>query len=81
MTRMPTPSTLAVVSDSTSPSNTSTSVSRVRTTYASTCSPSRAVPRDGAGDVEQLAATHAAVPPTVISRTSTVGWPDDTGTL
>ena len=24
---------------------------------------------------------HAAVPPTVISRTSTVGWPDDTGTL
>ena len=34
-----------------------------------------------ARDLEQLASTHAAVPPTVISRTSTVGWPDDTGTL
>src|SRR6185437_7263628 len=36
--------------------------------------------RDAACDLEQLRA-HAAVPPTVISRTSTVGWPDDTGTL
>src|SRR5207247_1641266 len=38
--------------------------------------------RDLLGDAEQLAvAGHAAVPPTVISRTSTVGCPDDTGTL
>src|SRR5262249_49491468 len=35
--------------------------------------------RDATCDVEELA--HAAVPPTVISRTSTVGWPDETGTL
>ena len=38
ITRTPTPSTTEVVSDSTSPPNTSTSVSRERTTYASTCS-------------------------------------------
>src|SRR5579862_832258 len=38
------PSTTAVVSDSTSPPNTSTSVSRDRTTYASTCSSGRAAP-------------------------------------
>src|SRR5262249_20312398 len=38
------PSTTAVVSDSTSPPNTSTSVSRERTTYASTCSPAPAAP-------------------------------------
>src|SRR3954449_10873041 len=38
--------------------------------------------RDAARDVEQLCVlAHAAVPPTVISRTRTVGWPDDTGTL
>src|SRR5215218_5342911 len=43
-TRTPTPSTPATDSDSTSPSKTRTSVSRDRTTYASTCSPLRAAP-------------------------------------
>src|SRR5690349_1146793 len=41
--RMPTPSTPATDNDSTSPSNTSMSVSRVRTTYASTCSSPSAI--------------------------------------
>src|SRR3954451_18165913 len=40
---MPTPSTPATDNDSTSPSNTSMSVSRVRTTYASTCSSPSAI--------------------------------------
>src|SRR5688500_18485711 len=44
MTRTPTPSTAATDSDSTSPSKTRTSVSLLRATYASTCSPSRAAP-------------------------------------
>src|SRR2546423_8465774 len=44
ITRTPTPSTPAIDSDSTSPSNTRTSVSRERTTYASTSSPARAWP-------------------------------------
>src|SRR4029079_1599739 len=36
--------------------------------------------RDATRDLEEITA-HAAVPPTVISRMRTVGWPDDTGTL
>src|SRR5216683_6118626 len=44
MTRTPTPSTPATDNDSTSPSNTRTSVSFDRTTYASTSSPAAAAP-------------------------------------
>ena len=75
----------AVVSDSTSPPNTSTSVSlrtqHVRLDLLAGVAPRRRRARDR----EQISARAVgcalmpAVPPTVISRTSSVGCPDDTG--
>ena len=49
------------------------SVSRVRTTYASICSPGRGRAGDAARELQEVDLAHAAVPPTVIPVTRSVG--------